>query len=102
WADRCSRSDDVADGDRQSVPTSVPGQPSGRGQQVPSWFGRLQLVHGSVQAVLQQAPLAQNPEAHSALAMHVAPLRTWQKPPVSQYVPMQSASVMHWAKQATV
>jgi len=59
-------------------------------------------VHGSVQAVLQQTALAQNPEAHCELALHVSLKPTWHWPPVSQYVPTQSASVVHVVLHAAV
>jgi hypothetical protein len=56
----------------QSVAASAPGQPSGRGVQLPSWLCRLQDRHGSAQAVLQQTPFQQWPEAHALSIVQVA------------------------------
>jgi hypothetical protein len=45
----------------------------------------LQARHGPSQAVLQQTPATQKPEAQSTFWAQVAPTaRTWQRPVVSQ------------------
>jgi hypothetical protein len=66
------------------VAASAPGQRSGRGQQIPWWPATSQDTQFPLQAVLQQTPSAQKPEAQSVFRVHRAPELTWQRPVGSQ------------------
>ena len=61
-------------------PASAPGQRSGRGQQVPWWPATSQDMQFPLQAVSQQKPSAQKPEAHCVFWVQARPLLTWQRP----------------------
>jgi hypothetical protein len=51
---------------------------------------------------LQQTPSAQKPEAHSGPLLHVAPFSLRPQLPATHFVPAQSASEAHIARQAFV
>jgi hypothetical protein len=53
-----------------------------------------------LQAVSQQKPSAQKPEAHCVFWVQRRPLLTWQRPVGSQYVPTQSESLAQLCRQA--
>ena len=62
---------------------------------------RLHALHASVQAALQQMPCAQNPDWHSPVPLHSAPLGFFPHDPATQKLPAtQSASLVQLAKQA--
>jgi|SRR6516162_9278036 hypothetical protein len=89
-----------ADRRLQSPPASAPAQPSGWGEQVPVRPLTLQDMHGPLQAVSQQIWATQKPDAQSAFcAQGGVPVFTWHRPVVSQYVPVQSASVTQLVRQ---
>ena len=76
------------------------GAPSGTAVQRPSVAERLQALHASVQAELQQMPCAQNPDWHSPAALHSAPLGFFPHDPATQKLPAtQSSSLVQLAKQ---
>jgi hypothetical protein len=77
------------------------GVPSRTAVHSPSVALRLQALHASVQAELQQVPWAQNPESHSPAPLHSAPSGFLPQKPATQNRPAtQSASRVQLEKQA--
>jgi hypothetical protein len=73
--------------------------PSERGVQVPGWPTKLHERHAPEQAVLQQTPSAQCPDAHSRLCSQVAPFIFGPQRPLTHLRPTtQSMSEVHFAK----
>jgi hypothetical protein len=62
----------------------------------------LQETQAPLHETLQQTPSAQNPDAHSAPFLHVAPLSFSPQLPATHFVPAQSESDAQVAKQAFV
>ncbi len=76
------------------------GERSGTELQRPSVESRLQALQASVQAELQQTPCAQNPDWHSAVVLHSAPLGFFPHEPRTQKFPAkQSVSLVQLTKQ---
>ena len=76
--------------------------PSVVGPQVPSRPACAQLTQGPVQAMLQQTPSAQNPEAHCDPALQTAPGGFGPQLPFTHLEPTQSLSEAQVAAQAPV
>jgi hypothetical protein len=73
--------------------------PAASAVQVPGWVP-LQRSHEPVQAVVQQTPSAQNPEAHSASRVHAAPGAFPLPPPPVHAPPLQLAPLTQSADVA--
>ena len=78
------------------------GAPSVVGAQVPRRPDCAQLTQGPVQAMLQQTPSAQNPEAHCDPALQMAPSGFGPQLPFTHFDPTQSVSEAQVAAQAPV
>lgn len=76
--------------------------PSVVGPQVPSRPACAQLTQGPVQAMLQQTPSAQNPEAHCAPVLQTAPVDLGPQLPFTHFEPTQSLSEAQVATQVPV
>jgi hypothetical protein len=76
--------------------------PSVVGAQVPRRPDCAQLTHGPVQAMLQQTPSAQKPEAHCDPALQMAPSGFGPQLPFTHFEPTQSPSEEQVARQAPV
>jgi hypothetical protein len=72
------------------------------GPQVPIRPACAQLTQGPVQAMLQQTPSAQKPEAHCAPALQTAPSGFGPQLPFTHFEPTQSLSEAQVVAQALV
>ena len=72
------------------------------GQQVPTRPDCAQLTQGPVQAMLQQTPSAQKPEAHCDPARQMAPAGFGPQLPFTHFEPTQSLSEAQVATQVPV
>ena len=76
--------------------------PSAVGEQVPIRPGCPQLTQGPVQAVLQQKPSAQKPEAHCDPVLQTAPVGLGPQLPFTHFEPTQSLSERQVPAQMSV
>jgi hypothetical protein len=76
--------------------------PSVVGEQVPIRPDCAQLTQGPVQAVLQQTPSAQKPEAHCDPALQTAPVGLGPQLPFTHFEPTQSLSELQVPAQVPV
>jgi hypothetical protein len=68
--------------------------PVSTGQQVPTWACWLQVMHGPLQATLQQTPSAQNPDLHSLLLAQTAPPGFKPQLPFTHTMPLAQSPLM--------
>jgi hypothetical protein len=75
------------------------GEPSATGLHKPSDPDRLQALHASVHAPVQQTPWAQNPDTHSLAALQSAPMGLRPHELLMQWPLTHWLSAVHEAKQ---